>query len=84
MVAINSAVAGIDPVEPAAITGAIGLARKPRGLGLDQRVAPRGRLHEPALVQHRGPGLARDLQKFQRELPVHIEHVGHQVVEPVP
>ena len=40
--AIRAAVAGIEPVEPAAITGP-GIAREPRRLGLDQRIAPHRR-----------------------------------------
>ncbi len=55
MVAISSAVAGIEPVEPAAITGAVGLARKPRRFGLDQRVAALGRLDATALCQNLRP-----------------------------
>ena len=49
MVAISSAVAGIEPVEPAAITGPSALAAQPRRFGLDQRVAPGRRLDGAAL-----------------------------------
>ena len=49
MVAISSAVAGIEPVEPAAITGPSVCAASRCRLGLDQRVAPRGRLDRAAL-----------------------------------
>ena len=44
MVAISSAVAGIEPVEPAAITGPSVCAASRCRFGLDQRVAARGRL----------------------------------------
>ena len=81
MVAISSAVAGIDPVEPAATTGA-SLLREARRLRLDQRIAPRRGLDRSAFAQHRRPRLARDLQKFQRELPVGVEKVGDEAVEP--
>ena len=62
----------------------VGLARKPRGLRLDQRVAPLRRLD--TIRARSGPpaSLARDLQEFQRQLPIRIEHVGHEIVEPVP
>ena len=48
MVASSSAVAGIEPVEPAAITGP-DVVREPRRLGRDQRVAALGRLHAALL-----------------------------------
>ena len=63
---------------------AVGLARKPRGFGLDQRVAPFRRLDAIAFGKDPRPRLTRDLQKFQRHLPVLVEHVGHEVVEAIP
>ena len=59
MVASSFAVAGIEPVEPAAITGP-SCDREPYALGLDQQVAPRRRLDRAALVEQLGrPVLAR-------------------------
>ena len=84
MVAINSAVAGIEPVEPAAITGPSGRCGQPRRFGLDQRVAPGRRLDGAALGEDFRPGLAGDLQEFEGQLPVAIEIFGHQPVEAVP
>ena len=85
MVASSFAVAGIEPVEPAAITGPSALAAfQPRGLGLDQQVAPRRRLDRAALGQDLRPCLARDLQEFERELPVFVEVVRHERIEPFP
>ena len=62
----------------------VGLAREPRRLRLDQRVAPRRRLDKSALAQDVRPGLARDLQEFQRQLPIRIERFRDEAVEPVP
>ena len=62
MVASSVAVAGIEPVEPAAITGACA-ACEPLGFGLDQPVAALGRLDPAALGEDRRPVLARDLQE---------------------
>ena len=64
MVAISSAVAGIEPVEPAAITGPSVCAASRCGFRLDQRVAARRRLDPAALGENGRPGLARDLQEF--------------------
>ena len=50
MAASSFAVAGIEPVEPAAITGPHA-AREPRGFRLDQAIAPRRRLDPAALLQ---------------------------------
>ena len=55
------------------------------GLGLDQPVAPLGRLDRAAFVQDRAASRrARSCRKSQRQLPVFVELVRHQVVEPVP
>ncbi len=62
----------------------IGFARKPRGFGLDQGVAARGRFDVAALAQDLRPALARELQEFQRQLPERIERLGNEPVEPVP
>ena len=84
MVAISSAVAGIEPVEPAAITGPSRCRGKPLRLGGDQAVAARRGFDPAALGEHRGPSLARDLEKPQRQLPVWVERVRHEFIEPVP
>jgi len=38
-------------------------------LRLDQRISARGGLDGAPLAQDLGPGFARDLQEFERELP---------------
>ena len=62
----------------------IGVGGKPRRFCLDQRVAPARSLDGAALGENLRPGLARDLQEFERELPVAVESVGHQLIEAVP
>ena len=85
MVSINAAVAGIEPVEPAAITGPAGVGGQPFGFGGDQTVAPLGRLDLAALGEDQRPRLAHDpVQEAQRELPVFVMLAGHQRVELVP
>ncbi len=84
MVAISSAVAGIEPVEPAAITGPSVLRASRAASALISRSRRVGRLDAIALAQDLRPRFARDLQKSQRELPILIELVGHQLVEPIP
>ena len=58
--------------------------REPRGLGLDQRVAPGGRLDGATLGEDVRPSFAGDLQEFERELPIAVEIVGHEFIKPVP
>ena len=85
MVSISAAVAGIEPVEPAAITGPPVWAASRLRFGGDQQVAPLGRLDLAALGEDRRPRLAHDLvQEAQRELPVFVVLAGHQRVELVP
>ena len=84
MVAISSAVAGIEPVEPAAITRPSVLRAEPRASALISASRRSAGLDAVALAQHRRPGLARDLQKLQGLLPVAVEIVRHQIVEPFP
>ena len=62
----------------------IDLARQPRGLGFDERVASFDRLHPVALVKNRRPGPACDLQEAQRELPILVVLFRHQIVEALP
>ena len=62
MVASSSAVAGIEPVEPAAITGP-SAAGQARGFGLDQQVAPLGRLDRAALGANSGQASRAILRK---------------------
>jgi hypothetical protein len=64
--------------------GSVRVRGKPRRFGLDQRVAARGRLDGAPLGENFRPVLARDLQEFERELPVAVERFGHEPVEPVP
>ena len=74
MVAISSAVAGIEPVEPAAITGPSACAASRCGLGLDQqrRAAPPARSRRARA--RIGCQVSRgDLQELERELPVAVE-----------
>ena len=58
--------------------------REPRGLRRDQAVAARGRLDRAALLEDGRPCLPRDLQEFQRELPIFVDMIGHQAVEAIP
>ena len=60
------------------------LERETARLGRDQKVAPRRRLDRSALGQNGGPGLARDLQELQCELPILVEAIRHQLVELLP
>ena len=62
----------------------IALFGEPFRLGGDQPVAARRRFDPAALGEHGGPILARDLEEPQRQLPVRVERVRHQFVEPVP
>ena len=62
----------------------VGLARKPRGFRLDQKIAPRDRLDDAAFAQHLRPLFDGDLQEFQRQLPIFVELVRHQIVEALP
>ena len=84
IVAISSAVAGIEPVEPATITGASVLRASRAASALisaSRRAA--GSIH-PRSRKIAGHACARDLQEFQRQLPIRIELFGHEIVEPVP
>ena len=70
MVASSLAVAGIEPVEPAAITGA-SRAGQALGLGLDQLVAPLGGFDGAALGEEvAARPRARSCRNSQRLLPI--------------
>ena len=58
--------------------------REPRGFGRDQKIPAGCGLDRAALGEDRRPGVARDLEKRERELPIRIEPVWHQRVEPAP
>ena len=57
---------------------------QPLGFGGDQQIAPRRRLDLADLLQMIRPQLSRDAQEVERQLPVFVEIVGHEAVEPVP
>ena len=57
---------------------------KARRFGLDQRVAPSSRLDRASFGKNLRPRLAGDLQEFERELPITIERLRHQPIEPLP
>src|SRR6266508_3984883 len=57
---------------------------QPRRFGLDQRVAAFGGLDGAMLGEDLRPRLARDLQEFERELPIAVERLGRQPVELLP
>jgi hypothetical protein len=57
---------------------------EPRRLRRDQRVAPGRGLDGAALGQDVRPRVTGDLEEFERELPIAIEAVGHDLVEPCP
>ena len=67
MVASSLAVAGIEPVEPAAITGA-SLVGEALGLGLDQSVAPLGRLDGVPLGEEFAPARVDEFEEVERLL----------------
>ena len=52
--------------------------------GLDQFVAALGGFDGAALVAQGRPGVARDLEEVERELPIGIEIARHQAVELAP
>ena len=54
------------------------------GFGLDQLIAALGRFDGAALVAQCRPGVARDFEKIERELPIGIEIARHQAVELAP
>ena len=83
MVARRRAVAGIEPVEPAAITGALRGGEAAR-FRRDQPVAALRRLDRAAFGEDRRPVSPRDLQKLQRDLPILIEMIRHHGVEALP
>ena len=83
MVASSVAVAGIERGRACRDHRPVG-SREARGLGLDELVAALGRLDRAALGEDLRPGLARDLQEPERELPVLVEPLGHQLVEAPP
>ena len=85
MAASSAAVAGTEPVEPAAMTGpgAPRSASRAR-LGADQQVAPRPRIEQAFLGEIVRPGARRDLQELQRDLPVAGEIGGHARPQPRP
>ena len=84
MVARSRAVAGIEPVEPAAITGALGCRGEAARLRRDQAVAPLRRLDGAALGEDRRPVSRATCRNSQRDLPILVEMVGHQPVEALP
>ena len=81
MVASSFAVAGIEPVEPAAITGCVA-AGEALHLGVDQQVAPFGGVDRADFLETLRPIAARDLEEVECELPIRVELVRHQAVEP--
>ena len=83
MVAINSAVAGIEPVEPAAITGPLVFASRAVSALMSASRRAAGSI-APRSARIFGQALTRDLEEIERELPVPIEVVGNEVVEPIP
>ena len=54
------------------------------GFRIDQEIAPRRRLDLSDFRKICRPGLARDLQELQRELPVLIQRIRHQPVQRLP
>ena len=59
-------------------------ARAAARFRLDQQVAPRRRLDRAALGEMAGQCSRAILQEFERELPVVVVLLGHELVEPVP
>ena len=76
--ASSAAVAGTEPVEPAAITGAGEPCAASRSASrADQQIAPRARIDQAALGQMLGPELRGDPQELQRDVPVAREIGRH-------
>ena len=64
----RAAVAGIEPVDPAAMTGPLGLLREePPRFGMDQGAAAPGRVARPPLGQDLGPVLGGDADEVERQ-----------------
>ena len=63
---------------------AIGLAGKPRGLRLDQRIAPLRGFDAVAFLAASPAMLRVRSEKSQRLLPILVEVVRHEIVEPFP
>ena len=59
-------------------------AGKAPHLGLDEEVAPRGGVDLSVFVEALRPIAARDLEEIERVLPIRVELVRHQAVEPLP
>ena len=59
-------------------------AGKAPHLGLDEEVAPRGGVDLAGFVEALRPIAARDLEEIERVLPIRVELVRHQAVEPLP
>ena len=58
--------------------------RKPLGLGLDQSVAPLGRIDGVPLGEEFAPARVDEFEEVERLLPVFVEVLRHQLVEIVP
>ena len=81
--ASSFAVAGIEPVEPAAITGSLLPAR--RFISASIRRSRRAAASiAPLFLETLWPIVARDLEEIERELPIFVELVRYQGVEPLP
>ena len=61
-----------------------GIHRKADALGLDQQIAARGRLDLAFGFEQLRPVLGGDFQEAEGELPVAVEIVGHQAIQPFP
>ena len=57
---------------------------EPHAFRLDQQIAPRRRIEPAFLRKLRRPIVSGDLEEAERELPVFVETVGHQRVQPLP
>ena len=62
----------------------VGLARKPRGFGLDQGIAARGRFDVAALAQDLRPAWRASCKNFSVNCQKRIERLRHKPIEPVP
>ncbi len=63
---------------------AVIVSGEPRRLGFDQGVPTGGRLDGATLGEDGRPSLAGDLQELERKLPIAVERIRDEFVEPVP
>ena len=74
----------MEPVEPAAITGPSPCAASRTASALISASRRAAGSMAPSFGEDFRPGFTRDLQEFQRELPVTVERFGYEPIQPLP